>query len=142
MTPVYTAEATANAGGRAHGHVETSDGKVKVDTAFPREMGGDGKGTNPEQLVSMGYAACFSGAIGAIAKKHGADLEGLSVTVRTTFNREDDGGFALSFEVQATLPKMTQEAADALVADAHTVCPYSRAFQHTAPTVAKAIGGA
>ena len=140
MTPLYTASATADKGGRQGGHAQTSDGRVKVDLAFPREMGGDGDGTNPEQIVSLGYAACFSGAVGAVARTSKTDIEGLSVTVRTTIGKDGEN-FALSFEIEATLPKLTQAEAEALVAKAHEVCPYSRAFKHTAPTTATAHGG-
>ena len=139
MTPLYTAMAATDAGGRAHGHAETSDGQVNVDLAFPKELGGDGKGTNPEQLVALGYSACFASAMGSIAKAHDADITDLRVVCRATLGRDGEG-FALSFEIEATLPKMTQEAADAFVAAAHEVCPYSKAFRHTAPTQARAVG--
>lgn len=141
MTPLYTAEATTNQGGRQGGHAETSDGKVKVDLAFPKEMGGDGNGTNPEQLVALGYSACFASAIGAVARTSKTDITGLSVTARATIGKEGEA-FALSFEIEATLPKLTQADAEALVAKAHEVCPYSRAFRHTAPATATAKGGA
>ena len=141
MQPLYTAVAHTNRGGRQGGHAETDDGKVKVDLGFPKEMGGDGQGTNPEQLVALGYSACFASAVGAVAKKRGADIEGLDVTCRATIGKEGEA-FALSFEIEARLPKLAQADADALVAEAHEVCPYSRAFRHTAPASAKAVGGA
>lgn len=140
MTPLYTAEAHTNKGGRQGGHAETSDGRVKVDLAFPREMGGDGNGTNPEQLVALGYSACFAGAVGAVAKTSHTDIEGLDVACRATIGKEGDD-FALSFEITATLPRLSQADAEALVAKAHEVCPYSRAFRNTAPTTASAVGG-
>ena len=141
MPKLYTATATTNQGGRVGGHAETSDGRVKVDLAYPVEMGGDGKGTNPEQLVALGYSACFAGAIGAVAHTSKTDITGLTVTVNATLAKEGDD-FQLSFEVEATLPKLTQAQAEALVAKAHEVCPYSRAFRHTAPATARGVGGA
>ena len=141
MTPLYTAEATTNQGGRQGGHAETSDGRVKVDLAFPSEMGGDGNGTNPEQLVALGYSACFAGAIGAVARTSKTDITGLTVTARATIGKDGEA-FALAFEIEATLPKLSQADAEALVAKAHEVCPYSRAFRHTAPALAAAKGGA
>ncbi len=140
MSPLYTAEAHTNQGGRQGGRAETSDGRVKVDLAFPKEMGGDGNGTNPEQLVALGYSACFAGAVGAVAKTSHTDITGLNVTCRATIGKEGDD-FALSFEIEATLPKLTQADAEALVAKAHEVCPYSRAFRHTAPATAVGKGG-
>ena len=141
MTPLYTAQATTNQGGRQGGHAETSDGKLKVDLAYPKEMGGNGDGTNPEQLVALGYSACFAGAIGAVAKTSKTDITGLTVTCRATIGKEGEA-FALAFEIEATLPALSQADAEALVAKAHDVCPYSRAFRHTAPATATAHGGA
>ena len=140
MTPLYTAQATTNQGGRQGGRAETSDGRVKVDLAFPKEMGGNGDGTNPEQLVALGYSACFAGAVGAVAKTSRTDIGGLTVTCHATIGKDGDD-FALSFEIEAVLPNLTQAEAEALVAKAHEVCPYSRAFQRTAPTRAVAKGG-
>lgn len=54
---LYTAQATVT-GGRDHGHGATSDGVLDVQLRTPKEMGGDGGGTNPEQLFAVGYAAC------------------------------------------------------------------------------------
>lgn len=141
MTPLYTAEASTNQGGRQGGHAETSDGRVKVDLAFPKEMGGNGDGTNPEQLVALGYSACFAGAVGAVARATKQDISGLNVTCRATIGKEGDA-FALFFEIEASLPKLSQADAEALVAKAHEVCPYSRAFRHTAPATATGKGGA
>ena len=59
---VYTAHATS-IGGRPGGTSKTDDGKLTVTMATPTEMGGDGKGTNPEQLFALGYSACFLGAM-------------------------------------------------------------------------------
>ena len=67
LTPVYTAVATAK-GGRG-GHAETEDGQIKVDLALPKELGGNGKGTNPEQLFACGYGACFGGALDLVARQ-------------------------------------------------------------------------
>ena len=141
MQPLYTAVAHTSRAGRQGGVAETDDGRVSQDLAFPKEMGGDGNGTNPEQLVALGYSACFASAVGSIAKTHDADIEGLVVTCRATIGKDGEA-FALAFEIEAELPKMSQQAAEALVAEAHEVCPYSRAFRHTAPAAATAKGGA
>ena len=68
---LYTAEAHVT-GGRAVGHGRTSDGALEVDLRTPTEMGGEGGGTNPEQLFAVGYAACFEGALGAVARRQKA----------------------------------------------------------------------
>ncbi|MEP9379418.1 Ohr family peroxiredoxin [Aquabacter sp. CN5-332] len=136
MSALYTAVATTTGGGR-QGHSETSDGKVKLDLSYPKEMGGSGVGTNPEQLVAMGYSACFGGALALAGKAHKVDTSNALITCRATLNRID-GTHSLSFEIEVELPGVSQADADAIVAEAHEICPYSRAFKHGAPTVARA----
>ena len=65
---VYTAHATAT-GGR-DGRATSDDGKLDVALARPKEMGGNGAGTNPEQLFAAGYSACFLGAMGFVAAQN------------------------------------------------------------------------
>src|SRR5207237_5167229 len=78
---LYTAEATAT-GGRA-GHATSSDGRLDVDLSMPKELGGDsGPGTNPEQLFAAGYAACFQGAMGVVARRENVSIDGSTVTAR------------------------------------------------------------
>jgi osmotically inducible protein OsmC len=140
MTPLYTAIATTTGGGRNGGHGETSDGHVKVDFSMPKEVGGPGgEGTNPEQLVALGYSACFGSALAFVAGRKGVKLENVAVTVQSHMGRSPEGGFAFEFEIEAKLPGLSQADADALVAEAHQVCPYSNAFRNGAPTTARAV---
>jgi len=136
MTALYIATALSTGTGR-EGHVETSDGKVGLDLDVPKELGGSGAGTNPEQLVAMGYAACFSSALGATARRRKAALSAVEVTCEVSLHQADDG-YALSFEITARLAGVAADEAQSLVAEAHTVCPYSRAFSHGAATQARA----
>ena len=101
--PLYTAVATAT-GGR-DGHVESSDGIVKLDLSVPREMGGPGKpGTsNPEQLFAAGYSACFAGAIGFVANQQHKKLSGIQVTGNVTCGKLDDK-FQLAVQLDVHLP--------------------------------------
>ena len=141
MTPLYTAEATCNAKGRGGGHAETSTGNIKVDLVPPKEMGGPGgEGTNPEQLVALGYSACFAGALGLVASQRNADVKDARITCRATIGK-DDAGFGLAFEIDVVIPGMPQDQAQQLVDAAHEVCPYSKAFRHGAPALAKAQAG-
>ncbi|MBX7247469.1 MAG: Ohr family peroxiredoxin [Caulobacteraceae bacterium] len=138
MTPLYTAEATVTGSGRAGGRGQTSDGRLKAEFSMPRELGGPGgEGTNPEQLVSLGYAACFESALHFVAGKHGRKLDNPSVTVRTGIGRGEGGGFQFVFDIEAELPGVDRADAEALVAEAHAVCPYSNAFRDGAPASAR-----
>ncbi|HET6743176.1 MAG TPA: organic hydroperoxide resistance protein [Kribbella sp.] len=124
---VYTARATAN-GGR-DGKVATDDGRLDVTVAPPAEMGGDGNGTNPEQLFAAGFAACFHSALKLVARKTRQDADGSTVTAEVGIGQINGGaGFGLEVALVVTLPGIDDRAAaEDLVAKAHQVCPYSNA---------------
>jgi osmotically inducible protein OsmC len=124
---LYTAEATVT-GGRAEGHGRTNDGKLDVQLRSPKEMGGDGSGTNPEQLFAVGFAACFEGAIGAVGRRERAEVGDVSIDSRVSLHPTEERGFKLSAELHVTLPQIEDpDQAAAIVAAAHKVCPYSNA---------------
>ncbi|MFD7435390.1 organic hydroperoxide resistance protein [Streptomyces sp. NPDC059861] len=121
---LYTAVATAQ-GGR-DGRVATDDGKLDVVVNPPKEMGGSGSGTNPEQLFAAGYSACFQGALGVVARQENADISGSTVTAKVGIGKNDDG-FGIIVEISADIPGVDETTAKALVEKAHQVCPYSKA---------------
>jgi lipoyl-dependent peroxiredoxin len=124
---VFTAESTATGGGR-DGHVKSSDGRIDLDTRMPKEAGGNGEGTNPEQLFSAGYAACFLGALRLVARNNKTELDDASgITAQVGFGKDPDGGFAINAHLIGYLPGLEQSAADDLMNQAHQVCPYSKA---------------
>jgi lipoyl-dependent peroxiredoxin len=124
---LYTAEATVT-GGREDGHGQTTDGKLDVQLRLPSEMGGDGGGTNPEQLFAVGYAACFEGALGAVARRERMELGAVSIDSKVSLSPNEAKGFDLSVALDVSLPDVddAQRAAE-IVAAAHQVCPYSNA---------------
>jgi osmotically inducible protein OsmC len=126
MKTLYTAQVTATGDGR-DGKVRSTDGLVDLDLAVPVEMGGAGGATNPEQLFAAGYAACFHNALRRVARRAKADVSGSEVTARVGIGPSGDGGFALAVTLRATLPAVDRATAEDLVAQAHQVCPYSRA---------------
>ena len=124
---VYTTESTATGGGR-DGHVKSADGRIDLDTRPPKAMGGSGEGTNPEQLFSAGYAACFLGALRLVAGKSKVQLDdATNVTVEIGFGKDSEGGFGITGKVVGYLPGLDESAAKDLVEQAHQVCPYSKA---------------
>jgi lipoyl-dependent peroxiredoxin len=124
---VFTAESTATGGGR-DGHVKSSDGRIDLDTRMPKEAGGNGEGTNPEQLFSAGYAACFLGALRLVARNNKIDIDDASgITAQVGFGKDPAGGFAINAHLIGYLPGLEQSAADDLMDKAHEVCPYSKA---------------
>lgn len=126
MKTVYTAEALATGEGR-DGHGRTSDGKVDVALSIPKEMGGSGAGTNPEQLFAVGYAACFHSALRLVARQQKADVSDSAVGARVTLGSAEDGAFGLAVELEITLPGVDHSTAQQLAEAAHRVCPYSNA---------------
>ena len=124
---LYTAKATVT-GGRADGHGVTSDGQLDVHLRPPIETGGDGQGTNPEELFAVGYAACFEGALGAVGRRRKIELGEVSIDSRVSLITAEDRSFNVAVELHVTLPDISDaEEATAIVADAHKVCPYSNA---------------
>ncbi len=124
---VYTTESTATGGGR-DGHVKSSDGRVDLDTRPPKEAGGSGEGTNPEQLFSAGYAACFLGALRLVARNNKIDLDDATgITAQVGFGKDPAGGFGINAHLIGYLPGLEQGAAEDLMNQAHQVCPYSKA---------------
>ncbi|GAA1904372.1 organic hydroperoxide resistance protein [Streptomyces durmitorensis] len=121
----YTAVATAENG--RDGRVATDDGKLDVVVNPPKEMGGSGAGTNPEQLFAAGYSACFQGALGVVARKENADISGSTVTAKVGIGQTEAGGFGLEVAITASIPNVDAATAQALIEKAHQVCPYSSA---------------
>ena len=129
---LYTAHGHAT-GGRT-GEGATDDGKVNVKLSTPKELGGDGAGgTNPEQLFSVGYSACFLGALKVVAGKEKVTL---STDTKVSADigigpREDGGGFGITAALTITSPGIDKGKLEELVQKAHIVCPYSNAIHKT-----------
>ena len=127
MKIAYTAHASAT-GGR-QGHARTDDGKVDVELSVPKEMGGDGAGTNPEQLFASGYSACFLGAMRFVAGKEKIAIPNeATVSADVGIGPRDDGtGFGLAVTLTARVPGLDKAALEDLMKKADVVCPYSHA---------------
>jgi Ohr subfamily peroxiredoxin len=123
---LYTAEAHVT-GGRAAGHGRTSDGVLEVDLRTPPEMGGEGGGTNPEQLFAVGYAACFEGALAVVARRQKLEVGDVEIDSKVMLVAGEDRVFTIAAELAVTLPSVEGEDAVELVRAAHGVCPYSNA---------------
>src|ERR1700744_4592702 len=137
---LYTARATVT-GGREKGHGVTSDGTLDVQLRTPVDMGGEGGGTNPEQLFAIGYAACFEGALGVVARRERVDLGAVSIESRVSLITTEDRGFNVAVDLNVTLPGINDPArAAGLVSAAPQVCPYSNAPRGNVDVVLTANG--
>jgi lipoyl-dependent peroxiredoxin len=126
MDILYTATAHATGDGR-NGHATSDDGILDVDLRTPPELGGPGGATNPEQLFAAGYAACFHSALKVVAGREKLDVSGTEVSASVGIGMDEQGGFGLAVELDVHAPALDRPTAEALVASAHQVCPYSNA---------------
>ena len=122
---IYTAHAHTT-GGR-DGQSASNDGLLAVKLSPPKEMGGAGTGTNPEQLFAAGYSACFMGAM-----KHVAGMKKITVPPDASIDASIDigpipAGFGIAAQLVISLPGMDRAVAQDLIDTAHGVCPYSNA---------------
>ncbi|MCS0602567.1 organic hydroperoxide resistance protein [Streptomyces sp. LP11] len=125
MDALYTAVATATHG--RDGRAVSSDGRIDLKLAPPVEMGGNGEGTNPEQLFAAGYAACFGSALGLVGRQAKVDVTDAAVTAEVGIGKQGEG-FGLKVTLRVELPEsVDQETGRKLVETAHQVCPYSNA---------------
>ncbi|MDO4777193.1 MAG: organic hydroperoxide resistance protein [Cardiobacteriaceae bacterium] len=126
MTTLYTAHVHVT-GGR-DGAAKSDDGKLNVKLAMPQAMGGNGEGTNPEQLFAAGYAACFMGAARKIAGEEKIGLpKDFAIDADISLNKNPQGNLDLKATFIVHLPGMDAAKAEALIDKAHQFCPYSRA---------------
>jgi len=119
---IYTAKATVT-GGRENGHGVTDDGALDIQMRPPT----DGGGTNPEQLFAVGYAACFEGALSAVARRQKVELGEVSIASSVSLITTEERGFNISAELDVTVPGLDADGAEQVVRAAHQVCPYSNA---------------
>ncbi|MFC5217538.1 MULTISPECIES: organic hydroperoxide resistance protein [Streptomyces] len=125
MDALYTAVATATHG--RDGRAVSNDGRIDLKLAPPVELGGNGEGTNPEQLFAAGYAACFGSALGLVGRQAKVDVTDAAVTAEVGIGKQGEG-FGLKVTLRVELPDtLDEETGRKLVEQAHQVCPYSNA---------------
>ena len=107
--------------------MRSSDGLIELDLAVPKEMGGAGGATNPEQLFAAGYAACFHSALKGVAREQKIDVSGSAVAAEVGIGPLHEGGYGLTVALHVELSGLDQDTADELVEQAHRRCPYSNA---------------
>lgn len=121
-------ETTVSATGGRNGKVKSEDGILELEVRMPKELGGAGGYTNPEQLFGAGYAACFDSALNLVFQQGKVKPEAPStVTATVGLGSNGQGGFGLSVSLTVSIPGVEKAAALELVKKAHTICPYSNA---------------
>ncbi|MEU1199210.1 organic hydroperoxide resistance protein [Streptomyces sp. NPDC005813] len=137
MTQSYTAVVDVTGEGRNGGRVKSSDGLLETTLAYPKELGGSGTATNPEQLFAAGWGACFLGAVRKAAAERKVTLTSTSISAEITLNQVD-GGFGLAATLNLELGGVDQDAATELAHAAHQICPYSKATRGNIPVTINA----
>lgn len=125
MKALYTAIVTAT-GGR-EGKIRSNDGMIDLDVQMPKEMGGRGGATNPEQLFAAGYAACFDSALNLVLRQSRLRSDSTSVTAEVSIGANDNGGFELAVKLLVNIKGLEPQIAQEVLEKAHQVCPYSNA---------------
>lgn len=129
--PLYTATVRVSGGdarhGRASGVARSDDGNLDLRLRMPANLGGDGEGTNPEQLFAASYAACFHGALSLLAARAHVTIPDATVTTSITFGRDPvDGLFTLVADIRISLPGVDRTVAEELVRNTERICPYTK----------------
>ncbi|WP_026562051.1 organic hydroperoxide resistance protein [Bacillus sp. J37] len=122
---LYTA--TVNVQGGREGKATSNDGNLNVDLRYPKELGGNGAGTNPEQLFAAGFAACFEGAMGTVLRKRNIKTDGITIDSHVTLGKDAEDGYVLAITMDITIKGVETSVAEEIVAEAHKVCPYAKA---------------
>jgi len=120
---LYTAK-THTTGGRENGHAKSSDGQLEVRLSTP---GTNRPGTNPEQLFAAGWSACFEGAMQFVARSRKITLPPETAIDAEVDLNQGEGGFFLKARLNVSIPGVERSLAEEIVAQAHQVCPYSKA---------------
>jgi Ohr subfamily peroxiredoxin len=131
FAPLYTATVCVSGGeaahGRASGVARSRDGTLDLKLRMPRQLGGPGGGTNPEELFAAGFAACFHGALCLLAARAGVPIPHVQVTASVSFGRDPmDGLFTLVASVRIAMPGVDRAVAEELVRDTERICPYAK----------------
>ncbi len=129
MNHLYTAKTTA-IGGR-NGTIRSDDGLLDLQLAMPKELGGKGGATNPEQLFAAGYAACFENAVIHVTRTQADKVrdDDIEVVGEVSLLPNGQGGFMLAVTLDVAITGLDQAKAEEIVQAAHAVCPYSNAVK-------------
>lgn len=124
MSNLYSTQVKA-IGGRS-GNIRSEDGILELKLALPKELGGKGDATNPEQLFAAGFSACFNSALELI--KNQKNISGAStISAQVSLYAENEMSFVLGVEIEGHVEGLSLEETQELLEAAHKVCPYSKA---------------
>lgn len=124
------------------GALATQSGVLKEQPYSFKTRFGDGKGTNPEELIAAAHAGCFSMALSSVLGKAGLTPERIETEAKLTME-QDGGGFSITavhLAVSAKVPGADQAKFEAAANDAKQNCPVSRVLKAQITMDAKLVG--
>jgi Ohr subfamily peroxiredoxin len=133
MSTGYTAVVDVTGEGRNGGTARSADGVLEHRLSIPKEIGGAGDATNPEQLFAADWAACFPGALRRAASARGIRLTSTEITAEITVEHGEDNGFSPRARLSPRLGGVDQPTAELLTEAARQLCPYSKATRGNIP---------
>lgn len=136
MEKLYEAEVTTLAG--RNGHATSSDGLLDVDVRFPKEMGGAGGATNPEQLFAAAWSACFGTSVTVAAGIEKVKIGEVTVTAKIGV-LHDKGNFDIAAHLLVKIDDVDYDTAKKLVEATKSICSYSKATNGNINTVYEVV---
>lgn len=124
MEKVYETEVTAWAG--RNGLLKSADGVLDLNVSFPKEMGGTGNATNPEQLFAAAWAACFGTSVTIAAGIEKISIGDVNVTAKVEVLRSN-GNYDLGAHLLIKIEGVDRDTARRLVENSKSICSYSKA---------------
>ena len=137
-TSILDTKIATSQGGRAGGKIAlTGDGggsgRLYLHMEHAKGLGGSGEGTTPEQLLALGWSACFNSAVLFVAGQQKIDASKAKVNVAVSIGRDADNKFALAAKITLHLPGADPAKAKEIIEAAHQVCPFSSATRGNVP---------
>lgn len=116
-----------NSGGRS-GIAYSSDGQFEVALGPLAVVSEDIRlQASPEQLFAAAFSSSFAETLIRLAKERSLQETGaFTITAEATLLADEEGDY-LEIELDAYLPGLDREIAQALIEETHDHCPYSQA---------------
>ncbi len=125
-----TSTASANWGGT----IKEGEGKMSFtgfeDIYCYNSRFGEGKATNPEELIGAAHAGCFSMYLSLLLTEEGLNPEDISTTAKVTMDKDDIGPSITGIELNCSVKceGLKEDKLKELAAITKEKCPVSRLY--------------
>jgi len=111
---------------------------LDLDIRFPKELGGSGDATNPEQLFAAAWSACFGTSVTIAAVKQNIKIAEVSVTAKIGV-LHDNGDYSIDAHLLIKINEVSTEIANELVKATQSICSYSKATKGNITTAYEVV---